>query len=407
MAALTGVRILDLSQMIGAPYCTQVLGDLGADVIKVEEPTTALLTRVALSPPGVAETRRFSGYWLATNRNKRSVTLDLKVAEARGVLTDLVRRSDVVVENFGSHPRASLGITEEWGFSVRPDLVWACLTGYGRSGPDSGRDGWDLVAQARGGLLDMTGDPEGPPMKAGNSAADYLAGLHLAVGILAALHHRAATGEGQVVDVSLLEPVLACLDGLPMWHSVAGVTPKRNGNFHPARLPAYSVFPAEDGYVVIGAAGASFARLMQLLGRPELGAELPPADAGRRAAWFDEVVTLIRRWSSERTRDRIQEELDAHDVPNEAVRDLAEVWADPQLEARGSYLEYDYPPLGRIRAIGNPIHLSRTPTEVRHVPPAAGQHNDDVLRGELGYGDEQIDRLVQAGAIWGGDPSAT
>lgn len=406
MGALTGVHVLDLSQMIGAPYCTQVLGDLGADVIKVEEPTTALLTRVALSPPGLEDSRRFSAYWLAANRNKRSVTLDLKVPEAREVLADLVRRSDVVVENFGSHSRASLGITEEWGFSVRSDLVWACLTGYGRSGPDAGRDGWDLVAQARGGLLDMTGDPAGPPMKAGNSVADYLAGLHLAVGILAALHDRAATGEGQVVDVSLLEPVLACLDGFPLWHSVAGVTPKRSGNFHPARLPAYSVFPAQDGYVVIGAAGPSFTRLMNLLGRPDLGGGLPPAEADARDAWFDEVVGLIRGWSSERDRRTIKEELDSHDVPNEAVRDLAEVWSDPQLEARGTFVEYDYPPLGRIRAIGNPIHMSRSPAEVRRVPPAAGEHNEEVLCGELGYGQDQFDRLLRGGAIWGRDAAS-
>ena len=403
MGALTGVRVLDMSQMIGAPYCTQVLGDLGADVIKVEEPTTALLTRMALSPPGVDETRRFSAYWLAANRNKRSVTLDLKVPAARDVLADLVRRSDVVVENFGSHARASLGISEEWGFSVRPDLVWASLTGYGRSGPDADRDGWDLVAQARGGLLDMTGDRDGPPMKAGNSAADYLAGLHLAIGILAALHHRSTTGEGQVVDVSLLEPVLACLDGFPLWHSVGGVTPKRNGNFHPAGLPAYSVFPASDGYVVIGAVGPSFARLMDLLGRPDLASGLPPADASERAAWFDEVVALIGQWTSNLERDRIKQELDARGVPNEAVRDLSEVWDDPQLEARGTFLEYEYPPLGRIRTVGSPLHMSRSPVELRHVPPVAGQHNDEVLRGELGYGEERMNALLAAGAVWGRD----
>lgn len=401
VAALDGVRVVDLSQMIGAPYCTQLLADLGADVIKVEEPTGALLTRVALSPPGADEARRFSGFWLATNRNKRSVTLDLKAPAAREVLADLVRRSDVVVENFGSHSRHSLGITEAWGFSVRKDIIWASLTGYGRSGPESDRDGWDLVAQARGGLLDMTGEPDGPPLKTGNSSADYLAGLHLAVGILAALHQRAATGEGQVVDVSLLEPVLACLDGFPMWHSISGITPHRSGNFHPARLPGYSVFPARDGYVVIGAAGPSFIRLMDLLGRPDLGAGIPPAGEDERRAWFEEIVDLIGSWASERTRAELHALLDEHGVPNEPVQDLAEVWSDPQLEARGTLLEYDYPPLGRIRTIGNPIHLSSSTVEVRHVPPSAGEHNDEVLRDLLEYDDATITGLVEDGTLWG------
>ncbi len=403
MGALDGVRVVDLSQMIGAPYCTQLLADLGADVIKVEEPTTALLTRVALSPPGAAEDRRFSGFWLATNRNKRSVTLDLRVPSAREVLADLVRRSDVVVENFGSRARQSLGITETWGRGLRSDLIWASLTGYGRTGPDAGRDGWDLVAQARGGLLDMTGEPDGPPLKTGNSVADYLAGLHLAVGVLGALHQRAATGEGQTVDVSLLEPVVACLDGFPMWYSISGVVPERSGNFHPAKLPAYSVFAARDGYVVVGASGPSLPRLMAVLGRPDLGEGLPPSGEAERRAWFDEIAGLVGDWVSARTRQEVHAILDQHDVPNAAVQDLAEIWSDPQLEARGLFLEYDYPSLGRIKTIGSPLHLSASPVEVRHVPPAAGQHNEEVLRDVLGYDDDRIGALVELGALWGSD----
>ena len=210
--------------------------------------------------------------------------------------------ADVVVENFGARARRSLGLDESWGFARRPDLVWASLTGYGRTGPEAERDGWDLVAQARGGLLDITGEPDGPPMKTGNSSADYLAGVHLAVGILAALHQRDKTHEGQLVDVSLLEAVVVCLDGFPMWHSISGVTPKRNGNFHLAQLPGYSVFPASDGYIVIGSAGPSFARLMALLGREELATTVPPAGEAERQAWFDEVVDLITRWTSRRPR---------------------------------------------------------------------------------------------------------
>jgi crotonobetainyl-CoA:carnitine CoA-transferase CaiB-like acyl-CoA transferase len=335
------------------------------------------------------------------NRGKRSLTLDLKHPDARPVLADLVRRADVVVENFGSRAHRSLGVDAEWGLGLRPDLVWASLTGYGRTGPEAERDGWDLVAQARGGLLDMTGDPDGPPMKSGSSSADYLAGLHLAVGILAALHQRAATGEGQVIDVSLLEPVVACLDGFPLWYSISGITPTRTGNFHPARLPGYSVFPALDGYLVVGAAGPSFTRLMALLGREDLATELAPPGDEERRIWFDEVVELISSWTASRTRDALKAELDAVDVPNESVRTLAEVWDDPQLEARGAFLEYEQSWLGRIRTVGNPIHMSGSPVDVGYAPPAAGEHNEEILREELGYDDERITSLVVDGVLWG------
>jgi crotonobetainyl-CoA:carnitine CoA-transferase CaiB-like acyl-CoA transferase len=401
MGALDGVRVIDLSQMIGAPYCTQLLADLGADVVKVEEPDTALFTRVALSPPGADDDRRFSAYWVATNRNKRSLTLDLRHSEAKSVLADLVAGADVVVENFGVHARRRLGIDAEWGRAVRGDLIWASLSGYGRSGPEAERDGWDLVAQARGGLLDMTGEPDGPPIKSGNSSSDYLGGLHLAVGILAALHQRAATGEGQVIDVSLLEPVVACFDGFPLWHSIAGVTPKRTGNFHPAGLPGYSVFPARDGHLVIGAVGASFSRLLAFLGRADLGEGLAPADDDERRRWFDEAVAIISTWTGAHTRDELARELDALDVPNEPVRTLAEIWDDPQLEARGAFVEHEQSWLGPIRTIGSPLHLSASPLEVRYAPPAAGEHNDEILRDELGYDDERITGLIVDGVLWG------
>jgi crotonobetainyl-CoA:carnitine CoA-transferase CaiB-like acyl-CoA transferase len=403
MAALDGVRVIDLSQMIGAPYCTQLLADLGADVVKVEEPTTALFTRVALSPPGAAEDRRFSAYWVATNRNKRSLTLDLRHPDAKAVLADLVAGADVVVENFGARARRTLGIDADWGRSVRPDVIWASLTGYGRSGPEAERDGWDLVVQARGGLLDMTGEPDGPPIKSGNSSSDYLGGLHLAVGILAALHQRTVTGEGQVIDVSLLEPVVACFDGFPLWQSIAGVTPKRTGNFHPAGLPGYSVFATRDGHLVIGAVGASFTRLLTFLGRADLAEGLAPAGDEERRRWFDEVVEIISTWTEAHTRDELTRELDALLVPNEPVRTLAEVWDDPQLEARGAFIEHEQSWHGPIRTIGTPIHMSESPLQVRHAPPAAGEHNDEILREELGYDDERITGLVVDGVLWGRD----
>jgi len=247
----------------------------------------------------------------------------------------------------------------------------------------------------------MTGFPDGPPVKTGNSAADYLAGMHLAVGVLAALRDRATSGAAQSVDVSLLEPVLACLDGFPLYSSIAGITPSRSGNFHPAAIPAYSVFPTADGHIAIGAAGASFTRLMTLLQRTDLDVGLMPSDEAARRAWFDEVVEVITSWTAGHPRAELHELLDGHDVPNEPVRTLAEVWSDPQLEARGMFLEYEYGDLGTIRTIGSPIHLSSSPREVRHVPPAAGEHNEEILRDVLGYGDAEVVVLHENGALWG------
>jgi len=201
--------------------------------------------------------------------------------------------------------------------------------------------------------------------------------------------------------VSLLESVLASLDGFPLWSSISNVTPTRSGNFHPAALPAYSVFPASDGYIAIGAAGPSFTRFMALLDRPDLDRGLMPAGADERRAWFDEVVDAITRWCSTRTRGDVHEALEAVGIPNEPVRDLSEVWSDPQLEARDFYLEYDYDAFGTIRTMGSPIHLSSSPLKVRHVPPAAGEHNDEILRETLGYDDARIRALFECGALWG------
>ncbi len=400
MPALDGVRVIDLSQMIAGPYCTQLLADLGADVIKVEEPIAALRTRITLGPPA-PEDRRFAAYWVASNRNKRSVTLDLKQPEAKVVLADLVRSSDVVVENYGQHTRQQLGVTDEWGLALNPKLVWASLTGYGRSGPDAGRDGWDFTAQARGGLLSLTGEPDGQPMKTGNSAADYLAGLHLAVAVLGALMQRAHTGRGQTVDISLLEPVMACLDGFPLWYSMAGVLPERSGNFHPAKIPGYSVFACADGHVVLGAVGPSYARLLELIGRPELIETFGTGDADVRQQHFDEAVAAISQWTAARTRAEVRAELDAQRIPSEPVQDVGELWEDEQLRSRGMVVQYDYPPFGAVDAIGSPLHLSDSPVEVRRVPPRAGEHNEEVLRDVLDYDDDQIALLIADGALWG------
>jgi glutaryl-CoA transferase len=239
--ALDGLRVIDLSQMIAGPYCTQLLADLGADVIKVEDPATAPSRRKGRSPPVKAvdgSITTFAAYWLSANRNKRAASLDLKLKEGREALRELVAASDIVVENLSSRAQASLGLKYSWATQARPDVIWASLTGVGRTGPDADRGGWDLLAQPRSGLMSLAGPRDGPPMKSGTSLIDYIGGLHLAVAVLAAVRHRERTGEGQFIDVALLDCAVACLDGFPLWPTIAGVVPERNGNHNPMKFAA-------------------------------------------------------------------------------------------------------------------------------------------------------------------------
>ena len=399
--SLDGVRIVDLSQMIAAPYCTQVLADLGADVIKVEDPSTAVNRRVGFSPPTTdaqGNPATFSTYWLASNRNKRSLTLDLKSARAREVLGDLVRVSDVVIENYSEHTRRALGVDEEWGRRYRADLIWASLTGFGRTGPEASREGFDFLAQARGGFLSLNGEPDGLPLRSANSMVDYLAGLHLGMGILAALRHRDRTGEGQLVDVSLLDTVITALDGFPLWHSVAGVVPPRTGNMHPMRLPGYRVYACADGHVAIAAVGPSWERFKALIGSPELEGEPLIEDGDAYIRYTDRAMELVAEFMAARTVDEARAVLDERRIPNEPIRDLSEIWDDPQLRARGMFVPIDYAPLGRtVETLGNPIHLSRTPAELRRLPPGPGEHTWEVLTDLLGYDDETVAELAIEG----------
>lgn len=401
--ALQDIRVIDLSQMIAGPYCTQLLADLGADVIKVEEPASAPSRRVGRSPRVTGADGKpttFSSWWLGTNRNKRTLSLDVRTDAGRAVLADLMRSSDVVVENFGADARERLSIDEQWAWTINPRLVWASLTGFGRTGPDRHREGWDLLAQARGGLMSLTGLADGPPMKNGTSVVDYLSGLHLSTAILAALRHRDGTGEGQLVDVALLDCLVACLDGFPMWHSIAGVTPLRNGNNHPMKFPGYTIYAARDGMLAIGAPpGPLWSRLAKVIGRDDLSV-VP--DAVNKDAWdafYDVGVSAATEWIAAHTTSEASAALDAGGVPNEPVRDVSQIWEDPQLRAREMFYETDFPPLGRIRMVGSPLKLSRTPVEYRRAPSTASEHTIEVLTEVLEYDDERIASLVEDHAL--------
>jgi crotonobetainyl-CoA:carnitine CoA-transferase CaiB-like acyl-CoA transferase len=398
MAALDGVRVLDLTWSIAGPYCGQVLGDLGADVIRVDHPGRGMSERLNLSPPGW-EGEKFSPYFISTNRNKRSVTVNLTSDEGRQVFADLVKVSDIVVENFGHDAREKL-VDENWAWEINPRIIWGSLSMLGRTGPEADRDGLDILVQARSGIVDITGHPEHQAAKVGNSVTDYGAGTHLVIGLLAALYQRDRIGKGQLVDISMLEPAVACLDGLPLWHSIAGETPQRVGNEHPTRLPGYKILECTDGLIAVAGIGPAFDRFVaEALERPDLAPiPLMHEDAYRQIA--DQVSTLFLAWAAKRTRSQAQQDLTAAGINNEPVRTIPEIWSDPQLEARGAFMDYEYPGLGEIRTIASPFHLSESPVEVRHVPPSTGEHNDEILSDLLGYDDDKIATLNANGALW-------
>ena len=403
MFALDGLRVLDMSTAIAGPYCAQILADLGADVIKVEHPGRSFIERLSLCPPEW-HGPPFSPFWLSSNRNKRSVTLNLKRQEGKEVLADLAKVSDVVVENFGADTRPQL-VDESWGWEINPRLVWASMSFCGRTGPDSNLDGYDLLAQARSGLLSITGYPDERPVKAGNSSADYLAGSHLAVGILAALVQRAITGKGQLVDTSLVESALACTDGFPMWYSVAGIVPQRAGNYHLSGNVGYASLECTDGELAITANANRLTYLVEhVLEMPELLPVPLPDDPDFRPK-MKKLGRAMEDWSRSRSVEEMSTMLTQAGVPHSRVQTLAEIWDDPQLQARDMFVDLEFGDIGRVRTIGSPLHLSDSPVEVRRNPPAAGQDNEEVLTGLLGYDAEHFANLVEAGAIWEWSPS--
>jgi crotonobetainyl-CoA:carnitine CoA-transferase CaiB-like acyl-CoA transferase len=392
---LDGLLVVDLSRILAGPYCTMTLGDLGARVIKVERPGTGDDTR-AWGPPfwnGI------STYYLAINRNKESLTLDLEHAEGRRLLAALVVRADVLVENFRP------GRLERWGFgydacaALNPRLIYASVSGYGLDGPDRDRAGYDLIAQGEGGVMSVTGEEGTPPLKTGVSQADIVAGLWLTSGILAALHARNTSGRGQRVDTSLLDGQI----GLLAYHATntwaTGEAPARQGNRHSNLMP-YGAWHCRDAWITLGAGNdALFAALCAALGGPLAGLAADPrfatapARVTHRAA-LDEALT---RALGGLAADDALARLRAAGVPSGRVRSVPEALADPQVAGRGMVVPLAHPSIPGFRTTGTPVRLSATPAAPRSAPPALGAHTGRVLA-ELGCDAATIARLRAAGA---------
>lgn len=385
--ALEGIRIVDLTQVMAGPFCTMLLGDMGADVIKVEPPGRGDLSRSM----GGAELRlrgEDHAPFLALNRNKRSVVLDLKSARGLDAFRALARTADVVVENFRPGVAGKLGVDHEAVAALNPDVVYASISGFGQTGPWADRPGFDLIAQGMSGIMSVTGDPEGDPMKCGVPIADLAAGLYGATGILAALFARERTGRGQRVETSLFEAALA----LSVWESTeywaTDEPPGRMGSAHRLNAP-YQAFRTRDGYMTLAAlTPQQWESLCGALEREELGADPRFATNAERMANLPALVMEIEAALERRTTREWIDRLLAAGVPAGPLLDYRQVFAEPHVLERGMVEEVEHPVEGWIRTLGFPLGLSATPLRVRRPPPLLGEHTREVL-GEVGLGADE------------------
>jgi crotonobetainyl-CoA:carnitine CoA-transferase CaiB-like acyl-CoA transferase len=389
--ALAGVRVLDLSRVLAGPWCTQTLADLGAEVIKVERPPAA-------GHPGGDDTRGWgppflkdregrdtveAAYYLGANRNKRSITIDIARPEGQALVKRLAAGCDVLVENFKVGDMARHGLDAATLCSELPRLVYCSITGYGQTGPYRERAGYDYAIQGLGGLMSVTGErddrPGGGPQKVGVAVADLFTGMYATVAILAALRHRDATGQGQAIDMALLDTQVAMLANLGANYLVTGQAPRRAGNAHQNIVP-YQVFEVADGHLILAVGNdGQFQRLCAAAGVPELARDERFVTNAGRVRHRAVLVPLLEPVLKRRTRADWLATLEAATVPCGPINDLADVFADPQVQHRGMALPVPHPHTDALRLVASPMKLSRTPPQLRHPPPLLGQHTDEVL----------------------------
>ena len=392
--ALDGVKVLDLTRALAGPYCTLMLGDQGADVVKVELPGTGDETREWM-PPAIGG---ISAYYLAINRNKRSVTVDLKHPEGKRVLERLIERSDVMVENFSPGTLARLGFPDERLRSINRRAIVCHVSGFGQDGPGRAWPAYDLIVQGMGGIMSLTGEPGSEPVMVGVPQADVVAGMFAAFAVVAALHARERTDEGQVIDATMIGGQVALLSRQAARYFADGTVPRPEGNIHASIVP-YQTFRASDGHVNVGVANnALFERFCRAIDLEELLADPRFADNPSRVAHRKELVPVLERRIAQFTKAEVVRRLREANVPVGPINALDEVFADPVIRHLGLIAEVDHPTAGRVRAPGIPVRLSGTPASVRRHPPLLGEHTDEVLA-ELGYTTQEIAGLRRGGAI--------
>jgi glutaryl-CoA transferase len=400
------VRVLELSRVLAGPWAAQTLADLGASVIKVEKPGAGDDTRIYAPPyaatsDGAQSTE--SAYFLSTNRGKRSVTIDFFHPEGQKLVQALAAKSDVVIENFKVDGLAKYGLDYASLHALNPGLVYCSITGFGQTGPYRHRPGYDFMIQGIGGLMSITGEPDqrpgGGPVKVGVAVADVFTGLYATIAILGALAHRDRTGVGQHIDLALLDTQVAVLANQAMNYLVTGVAPQRLGNAHPNIVP-YQTFGASDGHIIVAVGNENqYARLCEVLGRADLASDERFATNASRVNHRDELIAILQDIFATRTMRQWLDALERVGVPCGPINTIADVFADPQVQARGLRLDLPHPAIGSVPSVANPIKYSETPIAYRSAPPMLGADTDEILRDMLGLAPMEIARLRKAGIV--------
>jgi crotonobetainyl-CoA:carnitine CoA-transferase CaiB-like acyl-CoA transferase len=404
--ALGHIRVLDLSRVLAGPWCSQNLADLGADVIKIERPGAGDDTR-AWGPPyapdaeGRATTE--AAYYLSANRGKRSLTVDIASEQGQALLRELVRHCDVVLENFKVGHLKRYGLDYDTLKSIRPDLVYCSITGFGQDGPYAHRAGYDFLIQGMGGLMSVTGEregvPGGGPQKVGVALTDLMTGMYATIAVLAALTHRDRTGEGQHIDMALLDTQVAMLANVGSNYLNSGKRPARWGNAH-ANIVPYQTFACSDGHIIVAAGNdGQYQKFVEAGGRPALARDPRFATNPLRVQNRDVLVPLLADMVRERPRAEWIAMLEAVGVPCGPINDLDEVFANEQVRARGMEIALPHPTAGQVKLVRSPMRMSATPATSDKAPPLLGEHTEEVLRDVLGKTDEEIAALRAGGVV--------
>ena len=405
-SALSGLVVLDLSRILAGPTCTQILGDLGAEVIKIERPGRGDDTR-GWGPPflkdEVGRETHESAYYLSSNRNKASVAIDLASAEGQKLIVDLAKKADILVENFKVGDLKRRGLDYDSLKAANPGLIYCSISGFGQTGSYAHRAGYDFLIQGMGGIMSLTGFPDdegGTETKAGVGIADVMCGMYATVSILAALNHRHETGEGQYIDISLLDAQVSWLINQGVAYLVSGEVPGRLGNGHPTIVP-YETFPASDRSFILAVRqfDSQFRKFCIVAGASDLAEDPRFAKNADRVRNRKELVPIIRRLTIERSANEWIEILEREGVPCGPVNDLAQVFADPQILARNMKITMDHPQGGTVDLIGSPIHLSKTPVAYTKAPPMLGADTETVLSSHLGLSREELKKLAEQGIV--------
>ena len=395
--ALSGVTVLDLTRVLAGPYCTQMLGDLGADVIKIERPGAGDDTR-RFAPPFMSgpdgEDTSESAYFMSANRNKRSVEVDLSSETGQGIVREIAKKADVLVENFKTGNLAKYGLGYDDLKDINPKLVYCSVTGFGQTGPYAPRPGYDFLIQGMGGLMSITGEPEGEPQKVGVPIADIMAGMYAGVAVNAALRHAAVTGQGQYIDIGMMDTTVAMLANAGMNYIHAGML-GRLGNAHPNIVP-YQPFKTADGFIIVAIGNdTQFQRFCELAECTELCENPDFATNDARVRNRDALLPTLYEIFERRTSEEWLSGLEAQKIGCGPINNLQQVFDDPHVQARGMVVNMDHPLAGEDGAavIGSPMRFTETPVTYRHAPPMVGQHTEEVLREKLGLNDDDLAAL--------------